>query len=92
MTDDVIPFDRLLMAQAASVGSAMLAGIVGGLAAHSWIWAFACAMLAYGTACVGVMVWMARRLRSRASRSGRGRDFSDFDIDWSEFDDDLLDE
>jgi hypothetical protein len=92
VTDDVIPFDRLLMAQAASVGSAMLAGIVGGLAAQSWIWAIACAMLAYGTACVGVMVWMARRLRSHASWSGRARDSSDFDIDWSEFDGDSFDE
>jgi hypothetical protein len=92
VTDDVIPFDRLLMAQAASLAFAMVSGIVGGLVAHSWIWAVACAMLAYGTACVGVMVWMAGRLRSHPARSGRSRDSSDFDIDWSEFDRGLFDE
>jgi hypothetical protein len=92
VTDDVIPFDRLLMAQAASVASAMLAGIVGGLAARSWIWAVACAILAYGAACVCVMVWMARQLRFHASWPGRSHHSSEFDIDWSEFDIDSFDE
>lgn len=60
----MIPFDRLLMAHAASLAAALLAGIAGGLLAWSWLWAAACAVVVYGACSVCVMVWIARRWKS----------------------------
>lgn len=73
----MMPFDRLLMIQAASVVSAILAGIVGGLLAGNWVWAVACAVVVYGLAGAVAMVWMARRLRSRRGGIGFDRDWLD---------------
>lgn len=56
----MIPFSRLLIVQAIAVACA----VAGGLAARSWLWAVACAVLVYAAFSVAVMVWMARRLRS----------------------------
>ena len=80
----MIPFDRLLMVQAASVAAAMLAAVAGGLLAKSWLWAVACAVLVYAACSVGVMAWMARRLRSSRSWLEMPGDLAEeVDEDWS---------
>jgi uncharacterized iron-regulated membrane protein len=72
----MIPFDRILMAQVVAVAAAMVTAVAGGLLARSWLWAVACAVLVYAAFSVGVMIWLARRLRS-------DRDWLDLDDDWA---------
>lgn len=55
---------RLLAAQAALVASAVLAAIIGGVAAGSWLWAAGCGVLAYLAGSAVIMAWMARMFRS----------------------------
>jgi hypothetical protein len=57
-------FRRLLAAQSAVLASAVLAAIIGGVAAGSWLWAAGCGILTYAAGGAVIMAWMARGLRS----------------------------
>jgi hypothetical protein len=70
----VVPFARLAMIEAASIALAIVAGITGGRS-RNWIWAVACAVVAYGMASAATLVWIARQFRF-------GRDWIDLDDDW----------
>jgi hypothetical protein len=74
----MVPFERLLAAQAALVASAVLAAIIGGVAAGSWLWAAGCGVLAYAAGYAVIMAWMARWFRSRGW-PGTGRSWPDDD-------------
>jgi hypothetical protein len=54
-----------MAAQAALIASAVLAAIIGGVVAGSWLWAAGCGILAYLAGSAVIMAWMARRFRSR---------------------------
>jgi hypothetical protein len=61
----MVSFSRLLAAQAALIALAVLAAIIGGLAAGSWAWAVGCGILAYAAGGAVIMAWMAWIFRSR---------------------------
>lgn len=67
-------FSRLVMAQGIGIIATVIAGIVGGLVARSWLWAIACAIVAYALFSAVVMIWLSIKIRS--------------DREWSPFDDD----
>jgi hypothetical protein len=84
----MVPFHRLLAAQAALLISAVLAAIIGGVAARSWLWAAGCGVLAYLAGSAVIVAWMALRLRSRGW-PGPGPNWPDAnwpDDDWPDDD------
>ncbi|HET7016368.1 MAG TPA: hypothetical protein VFI65_20775 [Streptosporangiaceae bacterium] len=68
-------FSRMMMVQGIGLIATVIAGVVGGLLARSWIWAIACAVVAYALVSAGTMIWVGSKMRS--------------DRDWSTFDDDF---
>ena len=72
---DVPPFRQILIVQACAVVVTILAGVIAGLIAASWIWAIATAAAIYALSQAAVMAWAAwwmitrrRRLELRAER------------------------
>jgi hypothetical protein len=53
------PFRRILIVQACAIMATILAGVIGGLIAASWIWAIACAIVAYAVSQAAVLAWAA---------------------------------
>jgi Na+(H+)/acetate symporter ActP len=85
----VLRSDRIILLNAIALGSAMVAAVVGGLAASSWIWAIACAVFVYAGFRVGAMIWISRKLRQAALIQAHfpRREFDSDDIDF-DFDSD----
>jgi hypothetical protein len=52
------------MVQAIAIASAMVAAVVGGLLAQSWIWAIACAIFVYSGFRVAAMFWVSHKIRT----------------------------
>jgi hypothetical protein len=77
--DNVPRLDRILLINAIALAAAMLAAVIGGLAASSWIWAIACAVFVYAGFRVGAMIWMARNVRLAALVREHFRDDRDVD-------------
>ena len=51
------------MVQAIAIASAMVAAVIGGVLAQSWIWAIACAVFVYAGFSAAVMFWLSRKIR-----------------------------
>jgi hypothetical protein len=62
------PFHRILIVQAGAILATMLAGVIGGLIAASWIWAIACAVVIYAASQAAVMAWAAWWMITRRRR------------------------
>ena len=77
----MIRIDRLFMVQAVAIASAMVAAVIGGLLAHSWIWAVACAIFVYAGFSVAVMFWLSHRFRSDFRWRDRRESVRDADED-----------
>ena len=61
----MVPIHRLMAAQAVVIASAVLAAIIGGVAAGSWLWALGCGVLTYAAGGAVMLAWLALRFRSR---------------------------
>ena len=53
-----------MLLNAIALAAAMVAAVIGGLVASSWIWAIACAVFVYAGFSVGAMIWFALKIRS----------------------------
>jgi hypothetical protein len=60
----MLPFHRLMAGQAAVIASAVLAAIIGGVAAGSWLWALGCGILTYAAGGAVILAWLGIRFRS----------------------------
>ncbi len=65
----MVPIHRLMAAQAVVIASAVLAAIIGGVAAGSWLWALGCGVLTYAASGAVMLAWLALRIRSHWPRS-----------------------
>jgi hypothetical protein len=65
---DVPPFHRILIVQACAVVVTILAGVIAGLIAASWIWAIASAAVIYALSQAAVMAWAAWWMITRRRR------------------------
>jgi len=72
----MIRIDRLITVQAIAISSAMVAAVIGGLVARSWIWAIACAIFVYAGFGAVAMFWMSHMIRThpgwRTARDSAG--------------------
>lgn len=66
----MIRIDRLIKVQAIAISSAMVAAVIGGLVARSWIWAIACAIFVYAGFRVAAMFWVAHMIRTHPDWRG----------------------
>jgi len=62
------PFRRILLVQAAAILATIAAGVIAGLIAESWIWAFACAVVIYAVSQAAVLAWAAWWMITRRRR------------------------
>ena len=62
------PFHRILIVQACAIGATILAGLIAGLIAASWIWAIASAVVMYAVSQAAVLAWAAWWMISRRRR------------------------
>lgn len=53
------PLGRIVLIQTCAIAVTILAGIIAGLIAASWIWAIACAVITYVGSQAAVMTWAA---------------------------------
>jgi hypothetical protein len=65
---DVPPFHRILIVQACAIIATILAGVIAGLIAASWIWAIAGAVVIYAASQAAVMAWAAWWMITRRGR------------------------
>ena len=64
------PFHQILIVQACAVVVTILAGVIAGLIAASWIWAIATAAAIYALSQAAVMAWAAWWMITRRRRLG----------------------
>jgi hypothetical protein len=64
----VPPFHRILIVQASAIIATILAGVIAGLIAASWIWAIASAIVVYAASQAAVMAWAAWWMITRRRR------------------------
>ena len=62
------PFHQILIVQACAVVVTILAGVIAGLIAASWIWAIATAAAIYALSQAAVMAWAAWWMITRRRR------------------------
>jgi hypothetical protein len=75
------PFHRILIVQASAIIATLLAGVIAGLIAASWIWAIASAVAMYAASQAAVMAWAAWWMITRRRRLEPG-DWDPSATDW----------
>src|SRR5215469_9501936 len=87
----MIRIDRLIMVQAIAISSAMVAAVIGGLLARSWIWAIACAIFVYAGFGAAAMFWMSHMIRTHPGWAATRDSAGDGDDDAYDAYDDYVD-
>jgi hypothetical protein len=64
----VPPFHQILIVQACAIIATILAGVIAGLIAASWIWALASAAVVYSASQAAVLAWAAAWMITRRCR------------------------